>query len=198
MELVEPAAPQRLRLHSNVKMGRLTLMKRHRPSLMFVSTVWLTTASLALASSPRVDCVCPNGRTKAYCLGDLFGLEACCSSQHCNEPPSNSSTRSCCRRKASAKKTRAATPVQCSIPAGARIIQQKGCAKIFVAPTIAAAETPQCYDSEKCGSVSQIDAIDCDAAPGNVLGHGFCRQVHFPTTRPPTHSRSILLQRFLI
>jgi hypothetical protein len=46
--------------------------------------VWATAVSTLLAGSPRLDCRCPDGRVKPFCLSILF-QSACCDGSCCSE-----------------------------------------------------------------------------------------------------------------
>jgi hypothetical protein len=65
--------------------------------------VVLTALMTLVAGAPRVDCVCPNGNVKVFCLKALIGSEGCCCDDMCCETSSGAQTKpfakkSCCDR----------------------------------------------------------------------------------------------------
>lgn len=65
-----------------VRIGRTTL-------------VWLTAIMTLIAGLPHVDCHCPNGRVKPFCLGFVSGCSSCCCrGSCCSSVPGGSC---CCR-----------------------------------------------------------------------------------------------------
>jgi hypothetical protein len=64
-----------------------------------VVTVWLTVPTMLLASSPHIDCVCPNGSKKPFCLSAVLGDSACCCRGACcssSGPQKEKQTGCCC------------------------------------------------------------------------------------------------------
>src|SRR4051812_37058194 len=77
-----------------------------------VGLVWLTAATTLACGLPHVDCVCPNGQYKPFCLGVTASLTGCCCSTSPSETSADSSSKaqpkpfSCChegRRKPAAE-----------------------------------------------------------------------------------------------
>src|SRR5262249_6912949 len=57
--------------------------------------VGLTAIATLLAGSPHVDCLCPNGHVKLFCLGLVAPASDCCSASAGDRP--TSPARPCCK-----------------------------------------------------------------------------------------------------
>lgn len=103
----------------------------HVRRLFLVCLVWLTAVTTLVAGLPQVQCRCPDGRIKAFCLSSLVGKN-CCHDDHCcaMAPDDEPATTCCCSQKIEAD----ATALRLEAPA---------CSKTLVEPSIyALAEAP--------------------------------------------------------
>jgi len=158
-----------------------------------VPTVWLTVASMTLASVPRMDCICPNGRTKIFCIGTRFD------SPECSEPTSDEGSEQqshgcCCKRVKPAQVQACQFSTQPST--GGPSVQRNGCTKTFVAPTISSATF-----SEDDLARSDDLSVSVDHTAPVIIALNVRNQLNlalsqFPITRPPTTDLSILFQHF--
>lgn len=113
------------------------MVARLRNSLL-AWVVWSTATSLALATFPRIDCICPDGRTKSFCLNAYFGTAECSLAI-----PKAAGCRksSCCQENVTVKQQESRLPKDGTQGLQAR--QRTGCTKVFVAPEITSATSSQ-------------------------------------------------------
>jgi hypothetical protein len=60
-------------------------------NIVRVCLVWSAALMTPLAGTPHIDCLCPNGYLKRFCLSVLSGSTACCCSGSCCGQPGTSS-----------------------------------------------------------------------------------------------------------
>jgi hypothetical protein len=58
-----------------------------------VFSVWLTALMTLVVQTPHVQCRCPNGRLKLFCLSSMFSSRSCCCDGSCCGGPADA----CCR-----------------------------------------------------------------------------------------------------
>jgi hypothetical protein len=140
-----PPATSRLRLSTidgSRRTGYANEMRVRRKKLVFLLTIWLTVPSTLFASSPRIECTCPDGTKKPFCISTVFGGSDCCCQGTCcseTERPSAPSAPGCCcckrsRPAATGRKTPPVGRVQTTsgvrkASTGETSIQRRGCAK---------------------------------------------------------------------
>lgn len=168
------------------KMGNLHQMIRGIRNLFAVFTVWTMVVSMALATVPRVDCICPNGRTKIFCLSSTLNLSSCCQSA-----PTRGSVCGCCCGDRCQTCQVEDDGILRSSPTKDPTIQRKGCVKTIVAQ--------QPANSDECQEVpNQVSAFSYDVSEGLTSERAIPTWLEdrFPPTRPPSSDLVILLQQF--
>src|SRR5579859_7925150 len=69
----------------------------------------LTALTTLAAGFPRLDCICPNGNIKQFCMGSATNSDCCCSGSCCDSadivnPNVAPAVKSCCCQSANAGK----------------------------------------------------------------------------------------------
>jgi hypothetical protein len=165
-------------------------MFRKLRHLAIVSVVWLTATSVALATFPRVDCVCPNGRTKVFCLDAQFGWCFRAADKAAEAP-----RRSCCHKGVEQPTPEELVSFATGSSTDGESIKRTGCTKIFVAPALTSATSPQNQFSQEIAQAWSL-WLDHDVAthsPG-IVAVRF--DAFVPHSRPPSVDLTILLQQF--
>lgn len=74
-------------------------MGRHVRQLYLTLLVWSTSFTTLLATSPHLDCICPDGSKKPFCLRFVLGESMCCVTPCC-EPATEAKCCKCQKNKA--------------------------------------------------------------------------------------------------
>jgi hypothetical protein len=152
--------------------------------------VWLTAFMMLIATTPRLECRCPDGQVKPFCIQSALGTESSCCDQACcagetSNPSANTDVDdeacSCCQAR------KAAGPADCQV-------EDKGCDRSLVAPAEVVAS--------KVSPVEiKLDATSFLPLPAARDGWRQQGQLHLrwePQLLPPPTDRVVLLERFLI
>lgn len=161
-------------------------MVRGCRNLLTVATVWMTAVSMAIASIPRVECACPNGRPKAFRLSSVRNQIACC---RMKTQPQSGGTSSCRCCDVMAPNEGVEDPIS-SASSNAPSVQRKGCVKSVVAPEVANVE--ECRQIDQAPDLLILSCAEpavCEIQPHYVT-------YRFPIRRPPAPELIILLQHF--
>lgn len=97
--------------------------------------IGLTAICTLLAGTPHIQCRCPNGRLKLFCLSSSTKTSKCCCDGSCcgsaegsaETAPSNSESHCCCGNRQNSDET--GTP-----PSTGPSLQENGCSKKLVLP----------------------------------------------------------------
>lgn len=158
-------------------------------SMLAVPTVWVTAVALTLASVPRIDCVCPNGRTKVFCLSSVFGRPGNC---QITPQPNRSSPCGCCSH-GNSQTTACEETTYSQSSSDSPSVHRRGCVKTFVSAELAPAEPTTDHAIEQATAplslVLVADSLELKVGLG-------CAESHFPSARPPSVDRVILHQQF--
>lgn len=163
-------------------------MKQLRATIS-VALCWALAASTLLAGSPHVDCRCPDGRIKPFCLSIFFQTACCVEDSCCPAQDQHALGKSCC--------CQSCHPNRSEPSADSGQVRSEGCSKKIVgAQVYPLPDLPRDagYDLTPHG-LAIMPATLLSLAPVHSETRGLSLAVHRPSL---SNNLIIVLQHFLI
>lgn len=168
-----------------------------RRSRSFALLVWLTAATTLFATSPHLECVCPDGSRKPFCLSLILDESSCCSDA--DAPEAGASAPSCCCEKpAPTKRTGDKVHVSAKQASKGRPgWASRGCAKSLIEAVTAVTAKSETAAATGHFASSYMSVLHTN--PCAVSDVALVRTTSFQgIALPPPPDRVVLFEHFLI